>query len=205
MRLPRVRFTVRRMIVAVGVVALLIPFPLEALLLAIATLAMGFGVPALVVYACDEIAGHRAAIVASALIAACGGWYIIRPPLMATGPASWIASVLTALNLAGPLYLAVQLRRRGPLVAGEVLWAWVGLIWATIIVHHSANRSRSGFIISLDLMVQGTRLILVLSLLLALYGRRPERPGWPWAHYLGWGLAQCDVIAWGWDRRFHLF
>jgi hypothetical protein len=193
------------MIVAVGVVAILIPFPLEALLLAIGTFALGFGVPALIVHACDEIAGRRAAIVASALIAACGGWYIIRPPLMATDPTPWIASVFTALNLAGPLYLTVQLRRRGPLVAGEVLWAWVGLMWATIMVHHSVDRSRGDFIISLDLVVQATRLILVLGLLLALYGRRPERPGSSWAHYLGWGLAECDVIAWGWDRRFHLF
>jgi hypothetical protein len=205
MKMPPVQFTVRGMIVAVGVVAILIPFPLEALLLAIGTFALGFGVPALVVYACDDIAGRRAAVAALALIAAWGAWFIIRPPLVATGPASWITSVLTALNLAGPLCLAVRLGRREPLVAGEVLWAWVGLMWATIMLHHSTDRSRGGFILSLDLMVQGARLILVLGLLLALYGRRPERPGWSWAHYLGWGLAGCDVIAWGWDRRFHLF
>lgn len=180
---------------AVGVAAILIPFPLGALLLAIGTFALGFGVPALVVHACNAIAGRRAAIVASALIAAWGGWFIIKLPSMASGPAPWIASVLTALNLAVPLYLVVQLRRGGPLVAGEVLWAWVGLMWATIMVHHPG----------LELMEQGTRLILVVGLLLALYGRRPERPGSAWAHYLGWGLTECDVIAWGLNTRFHLF
>jgi hypothetical protein len=109
MRLPRVRFTVRGMIVAVGVVAILIPPPLAALLFAIGTLAIWLSLPACVVILCDAFGGRRAATAASSLIAVGGSWFLIGPPLVPTGPLLWVTAGLTALNLAGPLYLVVQL------------------------------------------------------------------------------------------------
>jgi hypothetical protein len=102
------------------------------------------------------------------------GWLF---PAMALG--------LTAPNLVGPIRAIGQFSRRGELFAGEILWAWVGLVWMTL---DPNNLSR---------VVGIAILTMLLAIGVGVFGLRPEKRDGAWAHHAGWALLAANAVFYG--------
>jgi hypothetical protein len=196
MRTPRVRFTVRRMMLAVAVVAVLTPFPVEAVLAVLLSLAVWTPLVLIAGVVCDALRGRTGAevFVVVFCIAVLCLLMPAYPPPHRDSDAFGLVLGLTPPNVVGPMYAALRVRRGKPLASGHVLWAWLGLAWSMLMLGwHTHARFETLF-----LMAQCSRLSLVFAVLLALYGARPAATGAAWAHHTGWVLMECDVIVWGW-------
>ena len=101
---------------------------------------------------------------------------------------------LTPLNLMGPFHVARRLRQDRQTAAGEVLWAWLGLVWSVLLWTWHSHRSAE----VLDLMAQFSRMSVIVAVLLAHYACRPIPSQSRWAHHAGWALMECDAVVWGW-------
>ena len=197
MRVPRL--SVRTLLVAVAVVALLIPFPWRALLLSIVTFALWVFVPVGLVLSLDSPGKARASLPAALVFVIAGSYFHRAPIYLVAFPIPLFIDCLTPVHLAGPIYAAWRLWRHKALFAGEILWAWVGLVWMVFRLSGVAfSRSHGGGSVILEILAEFARLTAVLAMLLALYGKRPSKPEPIWPHHLGWAVAECDVIAWGW-------
>src|SRR5262249_23757871 len=192
-----VRFTVRGSMVAVAVVALLIPFPYEAAI-AMALVILLIWFPALLVeMMIFAFAGGKRAVGAVLAVSAVSieGTVML---LLYRSPSfdafDIVVCGLTPLNLIGPPYAVMRLRSGMRVVAGEALWAWLGLVWSVLLVGWHPHSSDE----ELRLLVQFCRTSLIMALLLALYGPRPVPPQSKWAHLIGWALMECNVVVWGW-------
>jgi hypothetical protein len=207
-RLPRPRFTLWRMMVAVAVVAVLIPFPFE--MVYNLTFAVLLVWPPIVLFALwiDNILARlarRLADVAVPCSVGVGVWLLGRYfswVWLLSRYFSWDSFLpeavfigLTVANAAGPVYVARRVLRGEALAAGHLLWVWSGLVWSTLLLCPHPPHDRWHVI---DMMVESSRLSLPIAVLLALYGPRPIGKGAAWGHHLGWALMECDVIAWGW-------
>lgn len=100
---------------------------------------------------------------------------------------------LTPLNLVGPVRAVWVSLKGGGLSSGEILWAWVGMLWCWVWGTFHPH-DRGGALVGL---VVNFFLLAVLSTLLAAFGPRPPRQGKPWAHHAGWLILECDVLVWG--------
>ncbi len=191
--------TVRGLLVAVAVVALLIPFPLAAIVFSIRTFALWIFLPLIFIWMCDSLGKGPAALVATMATVGAGTYgstmgHRYAGPLGLFG----LNYLLTPINLFGPIYSAWRLWRHQLPLAGEMLWAWVGLAWAVLIFSPEFTRMHIGASYTLNFLVEFARLTAALAVLLALYGKRPTKPESRWPHHLGWAVAECDVIVWGW-------
>ncbi len=196
MPLTRVRFTVRGLMVAVAVVALLLPLPYEAAL-GMVEVILYIWVPALLIeMMIFEFAGGMKAI--KAVLALTSGVLLLVLPYGSRADPFFIVVLgITPLNLIGPLHAALRLRRVKRLVAGEVLWAWLGLVWSVLLVESWRPHATSTTGL-LRLMAQFCRMSLIVALLLILYGPRPAPKQSEWGQLLGWALMECNVMVWGW-------
>jgi hypothetical protein len=99
---------------------------------------------------------------------------------------------LTLPNLLGPLRAAWCLLRGTGMSSGEMLWAWVGIVWClswdTFHPHDRADFLK-GLAVHFVLLAG-------LATLLAAIGPRPPRCGKVWAHNAGWAILECDILAW---------
>jgi hypothetical protein len=182
------------MMLAVAVTALLMPFPAEAAT-GLAAVIAAIWVPALLVeMLIYDLAGRWPALLVALAICAGIAPLLLMPHLLDRDAFEMTLLGLTPLNLFGPFYAAWRLRSGMRLVAGEVLWAWFGMVWSTLFLaglpHSAAER--------IGLMAEFSRLSIVLALLLARYGPRPAPPRSPWGHRIGWALMEADVLVWGW-------
>lgn len=175
----------------------------EAFLRTVGAVAIWFGPQIAAVLLCASTGGQRVAVTVSCAFVGTASWFLVGDQLLSTGPLGLATLGLTSLNLAGPFYVAVRLWYGKPLVAGEILWAWMGGAWMMLLTDRSSHSSHGG-VIRMELTAHCARLTLVLVVLLVLYGTRPARPGPVWPHYLGWGLAESDSVAWGWDASSYL-
>ena len=195
--MPRV--SIRALLVVIAVVALLIRFALAAIVDSFATFTLWFFLPVVVIWICDSLGKGRAAFIATAVIVGAGS-YLLTVGLYSRGPLriSWLTFILTPVNLTGPIYAAWRLWRDKSVLAGEILWAWMGLQWVVLLVCPELHRMHVGGSNTLEILVDFARVTSALAVFLALYGKRPVKPEPRWPHHLGWAVAECDVIAWGW-------
>ena len=158
--------------IAVAVVALLIPTPREAVWGMAEVLLAVWGPAILVELMIYEIA-KGTIVVKAVLAAATGGLSLLLVNFVSDLDTFGVVVMgLTPLNLVRPFYAAWRLRRDMHLAAGEAdlglaRFRLVGLALALA----SACQGR------LDLMAQLCRMSLVATLLLARYGLRPVPPG----------------------------
>jgi hypothetical protein len=179
---------------AVAIIALLTPSLKEATLgLAAVTIAIWFPIilVELIIYEYAQVLLNVMAILALGTVMVS---LAVLPFILELDLFEIIVLGLTPVNLSGPFYAAWRLRRGWRLASGEVLWAWVGLVWS---VPHWDFHPYDGTGV-LNLMAQYCRMSLVLVLLLAQYGPRPRPDQSVWAHRMGWILMECDVIVCGW-------
>lgn len=104
------------------------------------------------------------------------------------------------LNLAGPPYTALRYWDGKGLLIGELLWAWLGLVWSLLL----ANWKSHNLVEQLCLAAELTRLTIAVTVVLTLYGRRPMPGSDVTAHRLGWVLLSFDVILLGWYAKVFL-
>jgi hypothetical protein len=195
---------------AVALFAVLIPFPFEAVLY-ISLVAIVVWFPLffswLAIYDASKTTGEVLAIFVSGEVLAIFVSLLVAFVILPLGPSDPVGAggLLTHLALllasgAGPFFAALRYFRRQPLASGHLLWAWVGLVWlASLIVIAPAFLYPISGVDVLGWLVQCSRLSLVVTVLLGLYGAKPAQTGAAWAHYLGWALMECTVIVWGWD------
>jgi hypothetical protein len=196
--MPRIRFTVRRLMLAVAVVAIIMPFSEYSICLIMGTvIAIWTPLVLVTLTVCNFVKRTTGVVVLIGLAVAATSFLMLGPfdhRLLsdAFGP---IIVGLTPLNLIGPFYAAWRRLRFGSsLAAGHVIWAWLGVAWLVIFWDWQARPSASIF----EPMVDCSRLSVVLTVMLGLYGKRPEQTGAAWAHYAGWVLMECDAVVWGW-------
>jgi hypothetical protein len=196
MRLPHVRFTVREVMVVVAVVAFLLPLPHEAAL-GMAAAILYIWIPAVLIeMMIFEFAGGMRAIKA-ALALSSGALLLVLPYGSSPDPFAVVVLAITSLNLIGPLYVALRLRRGMRVVTGEALWAWQGLAWSVLLVEASRPHAVSSTVL-LCMTAEFCRMSLIVALVLALYGPRPAPKQPEWGQLFGWGLMECNVLVWGW-------
>ena len=193
---PRIRFSVRQIMAAVAVVAILIPFPIDATVLLVLTF-VGMWFPLLGIWALsDRVAkplGSKSlgfAIICILTILLWASRNAVYLPWSAV--VGWFG-ILSLANFAGPFVLTAKLLRREPPTSGEMLWSWTGLVWSASIL----GREFHGTWESLNWMADCARLSLVVTFLLVLYGKRPDPNKKSWAHDSGWLVMECDIITWG--------
>lgn len=192
------RFSVRHLMGIVAIAAVLTPFPFEALLF-LAFAAIVWSPFALFAFGIGRLPdGERHPLIV--LVVAVLGLFVFlvflaKPSTREIGPLYAALIGLTLLNLIGPLYAAGRLGQRRYLLAGEILWAWQGVVCTMLPVLAPHDPSGQVFLVS-----QFARLTVVLASLLALYGVRPTRPGSSsWGHYVGWTLLEINAMTWGWS------
>ena len=198
MHLLTARLTVGRLMIAIAIVAILLPFPVGAIM-GLAFIALAFWLPVLIValsidMIIPRVAANIAALAALSLVGF-GVWFYSPHSTWQTALLDSAMSGLTMANFAGPLYVGRRFRRGEPLTSGHLLWAWSGFLWAAgpfiaFPPMHSRGAEFQG-------RVEGCRLTLALAVLLALYGSRPVEKGAAWGHHAGWLLVECQVIVWG--------
>jgi hypothetical protein len=198
------------MMVAVALLAVLIPFPYGTIL-AVSISVLLFWLPTLFFtsWIDERVVRKPGRIAAIAVPGSVGtGIWLLGMGAWLPGPQySWnenaagaVASALTVANGAGPIYAARRFRRGETLTGGHLLWAWSGLVWSLeICLSHPHRRGTA-----LQSMVEISRLTLVLAVLLALYGTRPVEKNATWTHYAGWVSVECDMIFWGWYAAQYL-
>jgi hypothetical protein len=104
-----------------------------------------------------------------------------------------VVVALTLPNLLGPLRAVWRFQRGESLSSGEMLWAWVGIVWCWAGVTFDPH-NRCGF---LEGLAVHFIVLAGLTTLLATFGPRPPRRGKSWAHHAGWVILECDVVVWG--------
>ena len=201
MRLPRI--SVRTLLVAVAVTAFLIPFPSwEVLVLSIVVFLVWVMPPTILILLVDSNGYRRASLlitVSLAVGASCFQWGVRKGPMHPDWFLfSWFTACLTPINLVGPLLVIRQYWHDRRLVSGQILWGWMGLVWLVMLETPAFRRMHGGWMLQMEMLVEFARLTAVLALLLAVYGKRPSPPDPVWPHRIGWAVAECDVIAWGW-------
>jgi hypothetical protein len=196
MRYPHLKITIRHLMGAVAFVALMIPIPGEALL-SLAQLFLAVWFPFLcVVTMISEFLRARWVVACLVLVSTGGlaltmGHETFHHEFI---PLEVVIFGVTPLNLMGPFLVARRLRQRRRPAAGELLWAWLGLVWSVLLSSWFPHGARD----VLDLMGQFARMSLILCVLLAQYGHRPAPQESRWAHYTGWALMECNILIWGW-------
>jgi hypothetical protein len=103
-----------------------------------------------------------------------------------------VAVALTPPNLAGLAWTVFRIGRLKTISAGEMLWAWSGIAWSTLLV---ANYTHDNVGLAKHLASLGV--VSAIAASLAVFGPRPPKHGVMWAHLTGWLLLECDVIFWG--------
>jgi hypothetical protein len=180
--------------VAVAIIALLTPSIKEATFgLAVVTIAIWFPVilVELIVY---EYAQGLLFVMATLALGTVVVSLVELPFVSDLDLFKIVVLALTPLNFIGPFQLVWRQRRGLRLVTGEILWAWMGLVWSVLLWDfHPHNRTDM-----LILLAQYSRISLVVVLLLVRYGPRPQPCQLQWAHHIGWILTECDVIVCGW-------
>ena len=195
------RFTVRGMMFAVAIVAVLCsPSLVVVLALAVPFLAVWVLLATFAVIITDAFWDSRAAEPVSVVVVVAGGLYLAAFALSLRSPFDAAVLVLIPINLAGPFYAARRVYRSHLLATGEILWAWLGVLWSMLLANWHPHNADGVLLLISD----GARLTLVMAVLLALYGTRPSRPGPVWAHHLGWAILECDVIVWAWYATMFL-
>jgi hypothetical protein len=193
MKLPRVRFTVWQLMLAVAVVALMTPFP-DELVHRMGAMIAGVWVPAIAIaMMVDQFVGQdRATKLVVALVVGAFTTSLLRYGSQLDG-FSLAVLVLTKLNVMGPFWAAWRLRRHSRLYSGEVLWAWLGFLWPIVFF------DGLGYPVPvLEKTAQVARMSLVVVLVLAIYGSRPVRLWSHCGHAAGWVLMECNVVLWAW-------
>ena len=90
------------------------------------------------------------------------------------------------LMLAGPIRAIGQFSRRGELFAGEILWAWVGVVWISL--PDPADLFK---------VVRFALLSITLAIGVAVFGLQPGGRDGAWAHYVGWALLAMTTSLYG--------
>jgi hypothetical protein len=196
MRKLRVTMTIRHLMVAVAFVALMIPFPVDAVFGLIPLFLVVWFPTLCVVTMISEFVKAKwlTAIVLALGTAGLSFTFLPARPFRDPRAFAYVVLVLTPLNLLGPFHLARRLRQRSRLASGELLWSWEGLLWSVLMWSCHPHSQWE----VLALMGQFARMSFIVAVLLAEYGHRPAPSQPRWAHHTGWALLECDVLVWGW-------
>jgi hypothetical protein len=197
MQPPRV--SIQQLMVAIGCVACLIPFPSMAVEIILVTFDIWVFCPVMIVLYLYTRSWRRLSLALIVLMIAWATLFLAqfivwRVPSVRSLP--FFARCLTPIQLLGPIYLSFRIWRVKALMKGEILWAWSGLVWVGLLVSFDPNHA--GLEAKLIYMNQVARLTLFLVLCLVVTGKGSHRLEPVWPAYLGWGLIGCDAIVWEW-------
>jgi hypothetical protein len=102
------------------------------------------------------------------------------------------AVALTPINLAGLVWAAMRLVRQKRMSAGEILWAWLGVAWGSLLIAEHQH----GWVGQLEHLA-GLCFVSAIASVGAGFGPRPPKFVVAWAHMVGWALIEIDVVFWG--------
>ena len=122
-------------------------------------------------------------------------WLALEARLASQGVSLYdaVLILITPVNLSGVPSAVWRLRTGGRITGGEVIWAWLGLVWPTVLVHWDAHLPPA----TITIMAQCSGLCSYMAVLVFLFGLRPVTLSERIAHNAGWLLMGCDVCMWG--------
>ncbi len=202
------KITIRQAMVAVLVVAVLTPFPFDALGYVCTTLVF-FWIPFLMlVWPFDRLFADEPRSIRknlSNIAAPVAGILMIIWLFLGGSGCAPIYVIAMIVYSFGPVFVAYRVRMGKRISGGHLVMAWCGLVLSAQVWEAAPIVSHRSMVLHYTLMSEFCRLTFSIAII-SLYLPRPDRQDKvaTISHYLGWLLVEGLMVIWGVDAAHKL-